>query len=202
MTITYQNLFPVAIGSTFLERDFTQTEIEFFNDQKNSLRPNISNRTSANSYIFENEILKEIKQLCEIEINKYFQEVYQPCNDVSLYITQSWINFTDHKQSHHQHTHANSFISGCLYLDVDKETDKITFHKPSSQLGVETKNYNIYNSNSWWLNVENKQLLMFPSNLAHSVEPTKSEKTRISIAFNTFFKGTLGSQIELTELKL
>jgi hypothetical protein len=38
MTITYQNLFPVAIGSTFLERDFTQTEIEFFNDQKNSLR--------------------------------------------------------------------------------------------------------------------------------------------------------------------
>ena len=91
-----QNLFPIAIGSTFLERDFTQVEINFFNDQKNSLRANTNNKTSINSYIFEHESLNNLKKFCEFEVNKYFQEIYQPCTDVNLYITQSWINFTNH----------------------------------------------------------------------------------------------------------
>jgi uncharacterized protein (TIGR02466 family) len=199
-----QNLFPTAVGSTSLPRDFTQAELDFFDFQKNNVRFNKTNRTSIDNYVLENEALTGLKEFCNAEVNKYFQEIYQPSTDVSLYITQSWINFTGRNEGHHQHYHGNSFISGCLYLDVDKEadTDKITFYRTSSQLVVETANYNPYNSTSWWIGVEKKGLLLFPSNLTHAVEANKSDTLRVSLSFNTFFKGTVGSQKDLTELKI
>ena len=202
MTIIYESLFPTAVGVTSLDRDFTQAETDFFVRQKGNTRFNKQNKTSENDYIFQEDVLKDIKAFCETEVNRYFQEIYQPCTDVSLYITQAWLNFNDSYESHHQHTHANSFISGVLYVDVDKESDKITFFKSQGQLTVDTQNYNLFNSLSWWFAVENKKLLLFPSTLAHAVEPSEREKTRVSISFNTFFKGTIGNQKGLTELKL
>jgi hypothetical protein len=44
--------------------------------------------------------------------------------------------------------------------------------------------------------------LMLPSLTMHMVEQKNTPDTRISIAFNTFFKGTLGEATALNELKL
>jgi uncharacterized protein (TIGR02466 family) len=204
MTIEYQSIFPTAVGSVSLDREYTQIELDFFKAQESKVVFNKSNRTSIDSYLFEHEEMKEIKNFCETSVNSYFQEIYRPSTDVSLYITQSWMNFAGINEGHHQHFHGNSFISGCLYIDVDKDqnTDKINFFRQSSQLTVETEDYTPYNSKSWWLGVQNKTLLMFPSDLTHSVDVNKSDKTRITLSFNTFFKGTVGSKKDLTELKL
>ena len=43
---------------------------------------------------------------------------------------------------------------------------------------------------------------MFPSSTIHQVETKQGNNTRISLAFNTFYKGTLGSNGTLTELIL
>ena len=43
---------------------------------------------------------------------------------------------------------------------------------------------------------------MFPSSTTHQVETKQGNNTRISLAFNTFYKGTIGSNFELTELIL
>jgi hypothetical protein len=43
---------------------------------------------------------------------------------------------------------------------------------------------------------------MFPSSTTHQVDVKKGKNTRISLAFNTFIKGTLGDNFSLTELKL
>ena len=43
---------------------------------------------------------------------------------------------------------------------------------------------------------------MFPSSLVHQVDLKKGNNTRISLAFNTFYKGKLGINSELTELIL
>jgi hypothetical protein len=43
---------------------------------------------------------------------------------------------------------------------------------------------------------------MFPSSTTHQVETKKGTNTRISLAFNTFYKGTIGSNKDLTELIL
>ena len=64
------------------------------------------------------------------------------------------------------------------------------------------KQWNVYNSNLWWFPVETGQLILFPSSLTHSVETKKGNNTRISLAFNTFVKGTIGNNTELTEIVL
>jgi len=43
---------------------------------------------------------------------------------------------------------------------------------------------------------------MFPSPTTHQVDVKKGKNTRISLAFNTFYKGTIGSNSSLTELIL
>ena len=43
---------------------------------------------------------------------------------------------------------------------------------------------------------------MFPSSTTHQVDLKKGNNTRISLAFNTFVKGTLGKNSGLTELKI
>jgi uncharacterized protein (TIGR02466 family) len=203
MTTVYQNLFPIPVGFTFLDREFTQSEMDFIVAEQTKSDPNIGNKFSSDNYILEQKTLKDLKQFCELEINNYFKEIYCPSSDVSLYITQSWVNFTEQNQYHHKHSHSNSFISGCLYIDVDEQVDKITFFKPNTEtFAIDASEFNMYNSSTWWYEVKNKQLVMFPSKLEHCVEQTKSSKTRISIAFNTFFKGDIGNQKSLTRLKL
>ena len=67
---------------------------------------------------------------------------------------------------------------------------------------IDDKEYNIWNSSSWWFPVETGQLVMFPSSTTHQVDTKKGNNTRISLAFNTFYKGVIGSNYGLTELIL
>ena len=57
------------------------------------------------------------------------------------------------------------------------------------------------NSESWWFEVNEGDVIMFPSSLTHMVQTVDGEE-RISIAFNTFLKGTVGDTNDLTELML
>jgi hypothetical protein len=43
---------------------------------------------------------------------------------------------------------------------------------------------------------------MFPSELQHMVEQKEGKNLRTSLAFNTFIRGDIGNNGELTELKL
>jgi hypothetical protein len=43
---------------------------------------------------------------------------------------------------------------------------------------------------------------MFPSSTTHQVDTKKGNNTRVSLAFNTFYKGAVGSDTSLTELIL
>ena len=130
------------------------------------------------------------------------KEAYQPKEKIEPYITQSWLNFTKHKGYHHLHNHPNSFISGVLYINSDINKDKIQFYRTDYiQLQVESLSNDIY-YNSYTLPVNTGKLILFPSSTMHQVPKTTNEKTRISLAFNTFIKGNLGANKALTELKL
>ena len=172
---------------------------------KGGLRPNSGNASSVNSYIF-NSKLKEIKQFCEQQLKIYVEKVINPKEDLDFYITQSWLNITKPGGSHHVHFHQNSIISGVFYISTE-EDDKITFSDPNAKIKIiidlATKEYNLWNSITWFFPVNNNELVLFPSWLNHEVEPNKKATTdRISLSFNTFVRGTLGNQKELTELIL
>ena len=195
------NLFPTPIGFFNLDREMTEKELKFINDQVT--RPNQGNVTSVDNSLFDAAPMQDLAGFVKESMNEYFQSVYAPKNDVELYFTQSWANYTKPGEYHHKHEHPNSFVSGVFYVNADKEKDKIYFYKNGyQQLKLPTENYNLYNSDSWWFEVGTCDLVLFPSSLTHMVQTTQSEDTRVSIAFNTFLKGYVGEDIELTGLHL
>lgn len=195
------NIFPTTIGMFNLERDLTTEEKEFLKNQER--RSNAGNTTSKDNYLLRNENLKDLNSFFTESVNKYFADIYQPKYDVSLYITQSWANYTEQGQWHHKHQHPNSFISGVFYVDADITNDRIYFYRDRyDQIKIIPKEWNITNSDSWWFEAGTGRLVLFPSSLTHMVEVKQHEGTRISLSFNTFLKGTLGENEQLTELIL
>lgn len=193
-------LFPTPVSMFELGRDFTDEELNFIKQQ--DTYPNKGNVTSVDTYILNNDSLKELREFIKTSFDTFFKEIYSPKENVSLRLTQSWANYTSKGQFHHLHRHPNSFISGVLYVQTDSSKDKINFHRQGDQLSFTSTSWNLFNSLSWHLGVRNGVFLVFPSSLMHSVEPVDSDETRISIAVNTFLVGCLGDERGLDVLHL
>ena len=201
---TINSLFPIPVYMTSMERPFTKQELKFVNEQKNYCYKNEGNFNTKDNYILNRKEFKNIKKFLNQCCKDYLDKIICPKNNIDLYITQSWLNYTKENQYHHKHEHPNSVISGVLYFDSDKKNDTIKFFSDIKYLQIkpEVDKYNIWNSSSWWFPVETGKLVMFPSSTTHQVDLKKGSNTRVSLAFNTFYKGTIGSSCDLTELIL
>jgi len=200
------NIFPTPIYTTKMDRGFTKQELNFVKEQKNHCTNNQGNINTKDNYILNRKEFKNIKKFLDKHCKNYLDTVICPKNNIDLYITQSWLNYTESNQYHHKHAHPNSVVSGVLYFDSDIKNDKILFsHSKGYQQirpTIDKTKFNIWNSETWFFPVETGNLFMFPSSTTHQVETKKGINTRISLAFNTFYKGSIGSDIELTELIL
>jgi uncharacterized protein (TIGR02466 family) len=199
-----ENLFPTPIYMSNIDRTFTKQELQFVDNQKNKCSKNSGNINTKDNYILNRKEFKNVKKFLDKNCKEYLDTIICPKNNIELYITQSWLNYTEENQHYHTHAHPNSVVSGVLYFDCDKENDKIKFTNPVGyqQIKPEIKDFNIWNSETWFFPVETGQLVMFPSSTTHQVDTKQGNNTRISLAFNTFYKGTLGSNKDLTELIL
>ena len=199
-------LFPIPVYMTDIDRDFTEKELQFVKDQKNHCVENSGNIHTKDSYILNRPELKDIKSFIDEVCQSYLDNIICPKEDIKIYVTQSWLNYTEENQFHHKHAHPNSFASGVFYIDSDKDNDLIKFFNPMSykQISPEINEnkYNPYNSASWFFPVETGKIIMFPSSTTHQVDDKKGSNTRISLAFNTFLKGKIGFNKDLAELIL
>ena len=69
-------------------------------------------------------------------------------------------------------------------------------------LSLSIGEYNHFNSAKYMLPLKMGELILFPSNLQHSVPINNSDEERISLSFNTWAKGNLGNEKHLTYLPL
>jgi len=200
------NIFPTPIYITKIDRGFTKQELQFVNEQKKHCTKNDGNINTKDNYILNRKEFKNVKKFLDKHCKEYLNTVICPKNNLELYITQSWLNYTETNQYHHQHAHPNSVVSGVLYFDSDIKNDKILFSHPipykQIQPEIDETKWNLWNSKTWFFPVETGNLFMFPSSTIHQVETKQGTNTRISLAFNTFYKGSVGSNTELTELIL
>ena len=197
-----KSLFPIPISFFKLDRNISDEENAFLLNLEQ--KPNKHNTRSTDHNVLDNPNLNLLREFIKISVATYLKEIYSPKNDISLRITQSWTNCTAPGQSHHKHTHSNSFISGVFYIKANIETDRIFFYKNDNykQLDYIVDQWNPFNSNSWWYPVGTGALVLFPSSLAHSVEMIGGADTRISLSFNTFPVGHLGEDDSFTGLNL
>ena len=68
------------------------------------------NRQSEDTFVLDNPELSNVKEFIKSKIYKFAREVMLSKDEVV--ITQSWINKSGKGESHHEHVHPNSMISG------------------------------------------------------------------------------------------
>ena len=197
------NLFPIPVGWFDHEEGLTESEKKFLLNLDE--KPNEGNTTSHYRYLLRDKKLSNLNQWINECVEKYFDEVYKPKFDVEPYITQSWVNYTKKGQWHHKHRHPNSFISGVYYVQAEESKDKIFFFHPKTYHTIKIhppRDWNLYNSESWWFGVKSGGMVLFPSSLEHWVAPVEADQTRVSLSFNTFLNGYVGDDDSLTGLHL
>ena len=203
MKANINGIFPTPIYISKLDRELTPLELKFVDKSKKNSHNNEGNIVSNNNYILNEKPFTNIKKELDKRVQDYFDKVLSTTDAVTPYITQSWLNYTEINQYHHKHEHPNSLVSGVFYVNCHEEFDKIKFFRSGYQnIKPEIKNWNLYNSETWWFTVKTGDIIMFPSSLTHMVETKQGDNTRISLAFNVFIKGNIGNNKNLTELVL
>ena len=203
MEAIINSIFPTPIYTSKLNRKLTNKELSFIDKSKSDCTRNEGNITSNDNYILNKKVFSKLKEDLDLKVNDYFNKVLSITDAVTPYITQSWLNYTETNQYHHKHQHPNSLVSGVFYINCNEEHDKIKFFNDKFlTIKPEVKDWNIWNSETWWFSVNTGDVILFPSSLTHMVETKQGDNTRISLAFNVFIKGTLGNNKQLTELIL
>ena len=193
-------IFPTPVLITKYDGDLNK-ELKYVDNLPYKEQKGNANFKSQDSYLLEIEELKNIKDFFYESLNKYTKNISQ--SDQRLVITQCWANKNPPGSKHHEHVHPNSILSGVFYLKQDKTLPPIQFNKfLQHAMKLDPKKYNNLNSEIFLLPCVDGELLLFPSNLKHSVPTNVGKEARISLSFNTFSVDTLGSEDSLTHLDI
>ena len=193
-------IFPTPVLITKYEGDLSK-ELKYVDHLPYKEQKANYNLKSQDTYLMEIEELKSIKDFFYESLNKYTKNISN--SDQRLVITQCWANKNPPGSKHHEHVHPNSILSGVFYLKQDKTLPPIQFNQSIQHvMKLDPKKYNNLNSETFLLPCVDGELLLFPSNLKHSVPTNMGKESRISLSFNTFSVDTLGSKDSLTHLDL
>ena len=156
-------------------------------------RKNGGNWASVETNVLDLPEWKLLKDSVQTELDLIVRDFYElDLNKTKIVITQSWLNVNNDSDHHPMHNHPNSMMSGVIYLNTGEEdairfTDN-RFNTRMSFMPVPTMNHP----------VEKGDIILFDSQLPHSVDVAKRKEKRVSLAFNTFVVGELGSEDGLT----
>ena len=163
-----------------------------------------SNSKSVNNLLHKEERYSKLIDWINKCINEVKEDLKFQCEKFT--ITQCWLNSAEYGQNHHKHLHPNSFLSGIFYIN-DSDSNTIFFgdnswnHKKDiiKITPMEDPDLEIIHEES---SVKGK-LIVFPSNILHSVLPSCSfSNTRYTLSFNTFPSGKIGNMSFLAGLEL
>jgi uncharacterized protein (TIGR02466 family) len=167
---------------------------------------NQQNLISEDLYIFRHPELKLIADGVQAALDIYAKEV-MGLTTASLYVTQSWSLANKPGIGMHGHSHSNSIVSGSLYFaELPEPPSRMVFDRYNSYRRLELtpakEKQNIFNTPMNVVVPKTHEILLFPSELTHQVEPNLSNQVRHSIAFNCFIKGELGDYRDVSSLNL
>ena len=202
-------LFPTPVLICPYPVDYTR-ELEWINNQecrKENQGGDPSgqkihyNRQSEDTFVLDRPELSNIRAFIEAKLHEFVTKIYASTD--KLVITQSWLNKSKKGESHHEHVHPNSMISGVWYPQIHEQMPPIQFRsRQQRDVSLQTEQFNTFNSATFMLPMKRGELILFPSNLTHSVPTNVGEEERISLSFNTWPKGNMGDIKSLTYLPL
>ena len=119
-----------------------------------------------------------------------------------LCMTQGWLNISNKFDSLAMHPHPLSILSGVMCLSKEIELDLFVssiYSLPSFFCSNSGESDLLIKQT---LKLSRGDMILFPSSLRHSVSTYQGESKRMSFAFNSFFKGKIGSDDDLASLEV
>jgi len=199
--MSFIDLFPTIIHYQIVD-SIPKNELSIYQKIVESLEFKIDDNGNSSYSLEQNLFKKSIFKNLETKIldssKKYFDEIGHEYED--LQICNSWANSISKQGIIHNHTHPNSYLSGCFYFD---KSSPIIFTNPIQHKwsfdpvrDQHVSNKETDNHREWARYVvmpEKNSLLLFPSWLWHTVAPSWDDK-RLTIAFNIVPKGVFGRE--------
>lgn len=194
------SLFASPVVITRYPDEFTK-ELEWCRNEKCDKNNAGYNNQSENTFVLDDPVFTNLRKWIEFHISEYVRTIYNARSE--LVITQSWLNKSGKNQSHHEHRHPNSIVSGVWYPQINSKLPPIKFYTPTQrEIEMDLIDHNQWNSSVYMLPLNAGELILFPSTLQHSVPINTTDEERISLSFNTWAKGNLGKLSSLTYLPL
>lgn len=196
------DMFKMALGVYSSTIDLASEITPYVTNKK--WKNNVENQIGLEYDLFDLEEFKNVGEYCQQCVNSYYNDTLG--KKPKLNIVASWLNKTNPGDTHHQHHHPNSVMSGVFYLD-DHESAGIELVNPL----IKVTSYddvtldmvaNQYNATSMVFPPFKNACIIFPSYIEHKVLENKDNKPRYSIAFNTFFEKGQEIGTEATKLRL
>lgn len=197
-----EDIFGIPVGIFTLTSLNCTKVIDYIENQNLIGSGEVEGEYTSNQQILEDSIFKETKEEIREATLRYSREAVGH-SILDLDFSTSWANITDDNKHIRRHSHANSYISGCFYLN---QGSNINLHNPIKKKDMytltPTTEFNANNKYTWdfiSITPEPNMLIIFPSGLAHSVDPSPTR--RHSVAFNTMPLGLVGRVTSLLNIK-
>ena len=162
---------------------------------------------TTDTYVLENHV-PNLRNWLQQQLDNFSK--YSLSTDQKLKFTQSWcLKHNNTRQEVFPHSHPNSIISGAYYVAADEDSAKLKFHRtsvsthPSIQWEMDPNKSKDAPWNWDWqkISVHTGRLVLFPSQLMHSVESEMHNSgIRCVLSFNTWFEGSIGSDYMFNKL--
>jgi len=163
---------------------------EILKDTKDDDRYLFGKTTFWQQELMKNHIHKftNFFKFIDTEARKFLDDLDLDIEDKQIYVKDFWISEMYRGGCHSTHVHSpENDISGNFYVHSEPNSSNIVFNRDITtgdyMKNLKRKSYTRYNSAEWSFPPEPGRLLMWESNLLHSVEQNLSD-SRISLTYN------------------
>jgi len=134
---------------------------------------------SSSSKIGSLPVFEELFNVQAKCVEKYLQN-YNPCR---YYLSSAWVNINGKGEFNWLHTHPDTEISCCIYLQNPGDGVELLDPRGASQV-LDLYSLSPSNYTSWSIKPTVGDIIIFPAWLPHMVRPNKTSTPRITLASN------------------
>lgn len=173
-----------------LNRDLKKEIAARRNVEPGIVRSNVEGWHSDRDFFLRQEPAHRTLALDLLRIMAEATRTFDPDADYSAVrlIPDGWVNINPPGAMNAPHNHRGWFWSGCYYVDVDEAAGGIEFLNPNEPLPGDAFLSGPLVADRAKFNPKPGQVLLFPATMDHWVYPNRSDRDRISIAFNGKFE--------------
>jgi len=206
-TVNVHLLFPKVVGKTLLglsqnekaELRKVYEETTFVPTRPFDVETHGTNVTEMSDTI---KILDRIPFLKKKIVDAFgdFKNNLLRYENTEFKLTTSWFTKTRKGMVNSYHKHANQFYS-CVYYFDNPHPVEITFEEfnPGHHWEITPVEWNELNRGDWSFFMGNDEMLIFPSEVYHRIQPFNGDGIRKSMAINFTPTGTYGFGDSLVE---